>query len=319
MKISVIIPTYKRLDQLPKTLQSLQEQKLFEFEILVMDNAGEPATEKMIAELNRTAKIPIRYIVHTEGGNSGARNRGAKEAKGDLLVYTDDDVTFAPGWLMAYDKAFDAHPDMAAAGGCIKPAWETEPPRWLIEYIGDKKVFGVYSLMEPAQEFTLSNKGFFSSCNMAIRRSVFDRTSFRPEIFGTQTIGSGETGLYRALQKEGKLIGYVPDALVHHNIVASRMTVRYICRWAGHHGGCYMYIRWHNQKRNLSALAAEVVFIGRQHWRSWARAPLVRNRRDKKSIDTQYDASFGLCKLAYIWWMLTDPKVKKALGERACA
>ena len=77
---------------------------------------------------------------------------------------------------------------MIVAGGCVKPAWETAPPSWLVEYIGDRKAFYILALLDLGNEFTLSrNGGIYYSCNMAIRKSVFKLTGFHPEIFGTQT------------------------------------------------------------------------------------------------------------------------------------
>ena len=313
MRTSVIVPTYNRPKSLLQTLGSLQEQTMPDFEILVIDNAADPEIERMVATFNQTARVKARYIAHDSGGNSGARNRGALEARGELLVYTDDDLTFEPQWLLEYDRHFSAHPEMVAAGGCVKPLWEESPPEWLLEYMGDAKVFGILALMEPTTHFTLSNKGFFFSCNMAIRRSVFDWTGFHPEMYGTQTIGDGESGLNRDVARRGGLIGYVPDAIAYHHIPPSRMTVTHIRKWAWHLGGSQMYGRWWKRERSLIPLTKEVIIIARQYWRKWLRDYTVHHRRDPAAIDIQFQASLGWCKLRYVWWMLTDPEVKSSL------
>lgn len=312
MAVSVIIPTYNRPQALLQTLRSLQGQTLRDFEILVVDNAADPEIERMVAQFNQTARIKARYIAHDSGGNSGARNRGALEAKGDLLVYTDDDLTFEPQWLAEYHRHFSAHPEMVAAGGCVKPVWEEPPPEWLLEYIGDAKVFGILALMEPYSYFTPGN-GFFFSCNMALRRSVFDWTGFHPEKYSTQTIGDGESGLQRDIERRGGLIGYVPGAIAYHHIPPSRMTVDYIRKWAWHLGGAQMYERWWNQERRLTALTREVISIIRGYWRTWFKHCFARHRQHPEAIDVQFQATLGRCKLNYVWWMLTDPKVKSAL------
>lgn len=311
--ISVIIPTYNRPGPLIRTLYSLQEQTLSSFELLVVDNAADSKIKHMIAEFNLTARIKAHYIAHSCGGNSGARNRGVQEATGELLVYTDDDLTFDVEWLKAYDRAFADYPEMVASGGCVKPAWEEPPPKWLLEYIGDRSTFAILALMEPADHFTLSNEGFFASCNMAVRRSVFEWTGFHPEMFGAQTIGDGETGLQRDIAKQGGLIGCVPDAIAYHHILPSRMTVDYIRKWAWHRGGARMYARWHGKERTLTSLAKELIVIIRQYWRQWAQDFAVRHRRDPRAIDIQFRASLGWCKLNYVWWMITDPRVQTVL------
>jgi hypothetical protein len=112
------------------------------------------------------------------------------------------------------------------------------------------------------------------------------------------------------------LIGHVPQAVVYHHIPPARMSVSYIRKWAWHAGGAEMYQRWWNRKRSLTSLAKEVLAIGWQYWREWLKDWFVRRRRDQPAIETQYRASLGWCKCAYIWWMLSDPVVKAALDMK---
>jgi glycosyltransferase involved in cell wall biosynthesis len=62
MRISVIIPTYKRPRTLLQAWRSLQEQTLPNFEIVVVDNAADSEVEKMVAEFNLTAKHLGCYV-----------------------------------------------------------------------------------------------------------------------------------------------------------------------------------------------------------------------------------------------------------------
>lgn len=197
----------------------------------------------------------------------------------------------------------------------MRPFWETPPPQWLLDYIGEAKIFGILSLMEPYQEFRLGQNGVFFGVNMALRRSVFDWTGFHPELFGTRTIGDGESGLNRDIARRGGLIGYIPSALVYHHIPSHRMTIDYIRKWAWHLGGAEMYARWWNQKRSFTLLTLEVIRIAREYCRQWLKDYLVRDRRDRSSIDIQFQASLGWCKLNYVWWMLKDPQVQTVLDE----
>lgn len=311
--LSVIMPTYHRPKTLLQALQSLQEQTLSEFEIFVVDNAADSKIAEMIKEFNQKAKIPARYIPEPKPGVHNARHTGVRASRSEILIFTDDDATFHPGWLQAYANAFRLHPEMVAAGGPVQPTWEVPPPQWLLDYMGDSKVFGILSLMEPYQEFRLDPKVFFFSVNMATRRLVFEWTGFHPETFGTWIIGDGESGMNEDIAKRGGLIGYVPEALVYHHIPPSRMTVAYIRKWAWHLGGSQMYARWRNRERFLTTLTKEAILITRQYWRKWLRDFTVRHRRDPAAIDIQFQASLGWCKLAYVWWMLTNAQVQAIL------
>jgi glycosyltransferase involved in cell wall biosynthesis len=89
-----------------QTLHSLQRQTQSDFEILAVDNAADPEIERLVSKFNNSAKIPVWYISEPRSGVHYARNRAAECAEGDLLLYTDDDVSLEPDWVKAYAKAF---------------------------------------------------------------------------------------------------------------------------------------------------------------------------------------------------------------------
>jgi glycosyltransferase involved in cell wall biosynthesis len=315
---SVIIPTLNRCETLKNAIASAQQQAwpADQYEIVVVDNGCVDGTRDYVERLAKDSKTSISLIHEPRLGLHHARHAGIRASRGDILIFTDDDATFAPDWIGAYAEAFARHPEMLAAGGPVRPVWEAPPPQWLLDYMGDAKTFGILSLMEPYQEFRVDQTGSFFGVNMAIRRSVFDWGAFHPELFGTRTLGDGETGLNRDIVRKGGLIGYIPTSLVYHHIPAHRMTIEYIRKWAGHLGGAEMYERWWNRKRSLSALAREGIIVLRQYWRQWIADCLVRGRRDPWAIEKQFQSSVGWCKLKYIWWMLTDPQVQTMLDER---
>ena len=312
-EISVVIPTYHRPDLLAETLEAFSRQTFSDFEVLVIDNASCPKARLEVENFARSARFLVRYVPNPHGGNSGSRNLGASLARSPLLAYTDDDVSVSPNWLEAYHQAFATHPSMAAAGGRVSPLWEEQPPRWLLDYMGDGPFFGVFALMDLSPEFFLGPKVMFFSCNMAIRRDVFTWTGFHPEMFGARTLGDGESGLGDDLAAAGALTGHLPEAEVFHRIGRTRMTKNYIRRWAWHLGGCNMYRRWRGRRRTLSAILREVPGIVREHAGDWATSLLTPRDHSREAIDASFRASEGICKLAYLYWMLTDPRTREVL------
>ncbi|MCX6654494.1 MAG: glycosyltransferase family 2 protein [Candidatus Bathyarchaeota archaeon] len=307
MKISVIVPTYKRLRTLLPALHSLQEQTLSDFEILVVDNAADTAVEQAVVEFNRSAIVPARYLPEPHLGLHNARHAGARAANGEILVFTDDDATFAPGWLQAYARAFDKHPEMAAAGGPVKPIWEVAPPQWLLKFIGDIKVFPLLSLMEPYDIFHLDPKGYFIGVNMAIRRDVlFKVGGFNPESFGDIWLGDGETGLYQKLWRQKMLVGYVSDAVVYHHIPPNRMTVDYFRRRMENEGACDMYARYHNRVPNWLLLCKHACAIAIRNSIYWVVAVLLKDRNDARSLHTQLHAARTQSQFKYVVRLIFD-------------
>ena len=186
------------------------------------------------------------YVREERLGLHNARHAGVWAAKGDILLFTDDDATFDPGWLSAYAEAFDSHPEMAAAGGPVRASWEAPPPQWLVEFMGDVKTFGILSLMEPYDDFRLNADGIFFGVNMAIRANVLlEMGGFNPEAFGAVWLGDGETGLIYKLWDHRMLIGYIPEALVYHHIPPERMTVQYLRVRMANQGACDLYSDFH--------------------------------------------------------------------------
>jgi len=314
--ITTIVPTYGRPESLMRGLSSLQHQTFEEFEIIVVDNAGETSLRQDIEDFNREARFKVTYVPEPRLGLHNARHTGAKASKQDILVFTDDDATFDPGWLQAYARAFSEHPDMAAAGGPVRPVWETPPPPWLTDWMRQACVFPLLSLMEPYHEFRLGPEGYFFGVNMAVRRNVlFEVGGFNPELIGSRTVGDGESGLNRKLRERGFLTGYVPEALVHHHIPPHRMTVEYVRKWGWHWGGAQMYERLHGKAPTPFRLLLEAARLFALYSPFWFLSPLIKNRKNRFSLKTMLRASAGRYQLAYLRWVHSDPHMREYLVQ----
>jgi glycosyltransferase involved in cell wall biosynthesis len=125
MMITVAIPTLNRAESLKRTLESLAAMRIpmdLAWEVLVVNNGGTDHTDQVIDSF--VGRLPIRRVVEPKRGVSNARNRAVDEAKGDYILWTDDDVVVDPGWLAAYADAFKRWPDVAVFGGKIVPRLE---------------------------------------------------------------------------------------------------------------------------------------------------------------------------------------------------
>lgn len=312
MDISVIIPTYNRQASLLRSLQSLQEQSLPEFEILVVDNAASLEIERLVATIKPSVKVSLKYVPEPKLGLHHARHAGAVTASGRILVFSDDDATFDSGWLQAYARAFSEHPEMAAAGGPVRPRWEAPPPEWLLEFMESKKIFPMLSLMEPYKEFRLDPKGFFFGVNMAIRHDIlFEVGGFNPESFGDIWLGDGETGLNRKLCRLGMSIGYVPDAIVYHHISPERMTLEYFCRRMANEGASDMYAFLHQGTFHWLPCLLHATSIVVKNAIFWLAARLLNGRTDRISLRIQLHASRTRSRLEYIVRAILDKDLQE--------
>lgn len=316
MQVSIIIPTYNRSSVLLQALKSLQEQTLKDFEILVIDNAADSKIESMVAEFNQSCRVKVNYIPEPQLGLHNARHAGAKAANGDILVFTDDDATFDTYWLQVYAETFLQHPEMVAAGGPVRPIWEVTPDQWLLDYIGDFKMFPILSLMEPYTEFRLDSQGFFFGVNMAIRRdALFRLGGFNPDSFGDIWLGDGESGLNRKLWENNLLVGYVPAAIVHHHIPPSRMTIDYFCRRMANEGACDMYSNYHKGVPGQFNLLMHIVQIAVKS-KFWLKSLLVKNRNDASALKTKINTARSQSQIKYILRLMFDQSFKKLVLQQ---
>jgi glycosyltransferase involved in cell wall biosynthesis len=100
LKVTVAIPTYNRADFLRQTLAGIAEQQFprDHFEVLIIDNNSRDHTSAVVAEF-ATARPAPRYILESQQGLDRARNRALREARGEIIVFGDDDILVQPDWL----------------------------------------------------------------------------------------------------------------------------------------------------------------------------------------------------------------------------
>lgn len=244
MKVSVIIPTYKRPRLVLQALHSLQNQNYTAFEIIVVDSAVNPETEHTIMDFNKKARVTVNYICTDSTALHEKRHIGARAAKGDILVFIDDDAICDPNWLSELIKPY-SNPEVGCVGGKILPKWEVEPPKWITH----ERYRGYLSLLDWGEEVKELKTPEIYGCNFSIRKSLlFEVGGFNPEAFGDIWLGDGETGLLRKVLSAGYKIVYTPEAIVWHVIPESRLTIEYMKRRFANEGACNSYTSYHGNK-----------------------------------------------------------------------
>src|SRR6266540_2548384 len=123
--ISAIICTYNRANSLQKTLKSLEDLVVpanLSWELIVVDNNSRDDTRAVVEGFARTARFPVRYVFAGRQGLCHARNTGITVARGEVMAFTDDDVTVDPCWLWHLKRTFDQCDCMGVAGRIV-PVW----------------------------------------------------------------------------------------------------------------------------------------------------------------------------------------------------
>ena len=225
-RLAVIICTYNRADSLKKALRSvlLQECDGFSYEIVVVDDASTDHTRETVQTMAADAAVPLRYVRQEDQcGIAHARNRGVTEARGDYVVFFDDDQLADPQWLQClWDVAQEKNADIV--GG---PRRLDLPPD-VLSRLGPvcRSILGENLYKGPPA--LLHGKELPTTGNLLIARRVFDAIGhFNAAI--SRSSGEDPDFILRA-REHGFTIWTAPEAMVAHMIPAYRTTPAYF-RW----------------------------------------------------------------------------------------
>lgn len=238
MIVTVAVCTWNRSETLQQMLASLAHTRVprgIEWEVLVVGNRCTDDTADVVAAAS--AALPVRFVDEPDLGLAHARNRAVREARGDYVVWTDDDVLVSAAWLEAYVTAFRAHPDAGFFGGPIRAWFAVAPPPWLeraLPAIGN--ALSLLDLGDVPRRFTTDELPF--GANFAVRADVQHRHPYDPAL-GRRGFGmrSGEeTAVVRAILADGLDGWWVPRSCVRHHIPESRQKVSYLRRYYFNNG-----------------------------------------------------------------------------------
>ena len=229
---SAIICTYNREKYIIDCLEHLRLAIPEEVEVLIVDNNSTDGTAELVKNyLGDHPDFPGRYLLETRQGLSHARNRGIAEARGDTLVFLDDDSMVAEDYFERLREGLDEYPQAGAFGGHITPVFEDGiTPRWLCRWT----LSWVSGLDMGALAKPFPKNKYPIGANMAFRRSVIERTGmFNPELgrSGKNLMGGEEKDLFQRIKAAGHSIIYLPKLRIEHMIPPSRTTLDYIRRF----------------------------------------------------------------------------------------
>ncbi len=114
MQYSFIIPVYNRPDEVEELLESLTQQTLRDFEVIIVED-GSQVTCQAVAE-RYSASLNVKYVLQQNAGPGQARNTGAERAQAEWLIILDSDCVLPPGYLEAVDNELKERPCDAFGG-----------------------------------------------------------------------------------------------------------------------------------------------------------------------------------------------------------
>lgn len=182
-RFSIVIPAHNEEALLDACLDSLLAQDYpGSCEIIVVDNNSTDRT----AEVARARGVTV--VRETRPGVCWARQCGTERAEGEIVVSTDADTVYSPGWLSRIDAEFRRDPARVAVAG---PCRFADAPRW-----GRAYAWVLFHLVLLGTRLT-GRVHYVTATNIAFRRSAFSGYDTRA------TQGGDELGLLRQLRARG--------------------------------------------------------------------------------------------------------------------
>jgi len=274
-KVSVIIPSYNRGSVITKTLNSFFNQTFKDFEIIVVDNNSTDNTKEVVNSIPN-----VRYVLEERQGVHWARNRGALEAKGDILYFTDDDMEADSKLLEEIIKVFDIDSSVGAVTGIILPKFEIEPPEWVLKHCYNA-IYGIN--IQKGLIVSENDIGVFSG-HEAVKKDVLIKAGgFNPENTKGEWLGDGETGFNKNIKKLGYKFAFTDKSITYHLIPKERLTQRFLNLRMTNQGNADSYTYYRENKKTDSfikhilkgcyflSLAIWFRLVGNSEWRlRWA-------------------------------------------------
>lgn len=222
--VSIVLCTHNRASGAERTLESLLALRYPLLEILVVDNAPEDDATRTLVERFARRDPRVRYVREDRKGLSCARNRGLREATGEFIAFTDDDVRVDPLWVDGLMRGFARHPEVACVTGLVASASLGRPA----EQYFDRRVWWSSSC-EP-RLFTAQRRAgdsplhpysagiFGTGANFAASVPVLKLLGGFDECLGagSPTQGGEDLDIFVRLVTAGHALSYEPSALVWH-------------------------------------------------------------------------------------------------------
>lgn len=227
MRFSFVTCTYNRAAYLPKTLKALCEQTFLgkNYEIVIIDNNSSDNTAEVCRNfVDSYPHKQIRYHRETNQGLSYALNRGIEEAKGQYIIYVDDDETVSKKHLELLEEYLNQFPEAELCASPVIPVYEEKEPKWMS--IFTQRLIGGY--FYSGKDVKILNKSSYPGTgHTIIKRELYAKFgTYNTELGrkGTSLMGAEDKDMAFRLTKNNIKCYYLPDVPIYHHIPAYKLT-----------------------------------------------------------------------------------------------
>ena len=232
--VSVVVPSWRRPEGLRRLLAALARQGLddCEWDVVVVASASDTSAHQTVAvhgpaltEASPSGLVGLKVVDEPRSGASNARNRGLAESR-RTVAFIDDDCCPDNGWLAAVTAPVRAG-GHAGAGGRVVLDGAAPRPRWLgaalLSYLAAYDRGPVATVLDP-EDYVLTANAAFDADVLA------GSGGFDPRLGPNagRPLVDDDIDVCRKVVAAGGTIAYVPEAVVLHDLPASRLSPSYL-------------------------------------------------------------------------------------------
>jgi glycosyltransferase involved in cell wall biosynthesis len=225
-KVSVVVPTWNRAELLARTIDKIEQQTLPRdlYEVLVVDNNSTDDTRAVLDQ--KASTYPnLKVFSQAKRGAAATRNVGISKAKGEIVLFIDDDILAEPVLVEEHWKYHQKHAGASIIGGVTTP-WDSCSDPFL-RYLRDRRIFNPYSIACGPMDFSYYHTG-----NVSTARSLLKEVGGFNEQFAIYGMEDIELG-YR-LERHGSRMVHGPDAKASHQYFPTYQQFIHRCEQAGY-------------------------------------------------------------------------------------
>jgi len=222
------------------------------WELIIVDNNSRDETKRVVHDFIDSSRFCCKYVFEGVQGKTYALNRGVKEAKGDIIALTDDDVIVDKNWLLNIENAFKEN-NIACVGGKILPIWEKPQPKWL----DGRCLLDILALVDLGNEMMKLSKPIVWGANLSMKSYVFKKYGYFDTSLGhtgAKIYGTEDTEMVQTILNHNETVIYSPNVLVYHCIPGKRLKRSYFRKWVYDKGQLKAIRLGKYTKRNLMGI-----------------------------------------------------------------
>jgi glycosyltransferase involved in cell wall biosynthesis len=263
-RFSVLIPTYQRRDVVVESVRALAAQEGAEpFEVLVVVDGSTDGTAQVLRELD--VDFSLTVVEQPNSGSAAARNRGAREARGEILLFLDDDMEAHPRLLAEHDRSHREGADVVFGHIPLHPR---SPETFLAASVGEWAEGRRQALVARGGRLELTD---FLTGQMSLRRDVFFRLDGFDEHFTRGgSFGGADFDFGRRLVDAGYKLVFNSEAISYQRYVVT--PERYLKQWRDN-GRARVNLARKHPDLAATLLTRRESAADRLLWR-WLRAPV---------------------------------------------